>query len=150
MNRLIIFSFIFIVTFVVTPRVFAQENNASLDQPVIIDKFEIPAPIKDLLNTFRSVNEGVKKLPVVQKATQEIQKCLTTTNNDGTSLCIEGQIRKAPRFLQSLSDIWDSANRWLQSTIGVSVGEILRTIGNFVVWALKWFAEFLQSILSRL
>lgn len=49
-----------------------------------------------------------------------------------------------------IQDIWDGANDWMQNTIGISVSQIVRVIGNFIVWSLDLMIKLIKGGLDEL
>jgi hypothetical protein len=49
---------------------------------------------------------------------------------------------------QSLNGMWNSFNSWTSQKIGISLGEILSTILNFVMWMLNLFVKIVQAIIN--
>jgi hypothetical protein len=50
----------------------------------------------------------------------------------------------------SLSSAWDSLNGWLESNIGISLSEIIRTLLNFIIWVFELIVKILQAVINIL
>lgn len=49
---------------------------------------------------------------------------------------------------QGLSGAWNSFNTWTSQKIGISLGEIVSTILNFVMWVLNLFVKIVQAVIN--
>lgn len=49
-----------------------------------------------------------------------------------------------------IQEIWDTANEWMRETIGISLGQIIGAIGNFIMWILELTIGLLKGGLSEL
>lgn len=50
----------------------------------------------------------------------------------------------------SLGDMWSSLDSWVFEKIGISIGEILQTIINFIIWIFELAIKILQAIIGIL
>jgi hypothetical protein len=50
----------------------------------------------------------------------------------------------------SLGDMWGSLDSWVFEKIGISIGEILQTIINFIIWMFELAIKILQAIIGIL
>lgn len=90
---------------------------------------ELPESVTNLFDTFSQIKINVGSIPIVESTLKTIQ---TTAQN--------------PQGLTSgLTDLFESINRWFGTNIGVSLGEIIKAIGSFVVWVLELIVKLIQA-----
>ena len=144
--KYIFFILITFFIFVIGPSLtFAQTESFAVGDLFDFSKIKLPTEIQDLFKTAGKVQESVKNTQVVQQITDQVKECVT---NGGTANCVD--IKNPSDAIESVRGIFSKINNWFQNTIGVSFSEIIRAIGNFFVWTLKWVVEFLQTMLSKL
>ena len=83
-----------------------------------------------------------------------------TTFNDDFGISNKIEISKGIPFLRqgfknnfqsiwnTVSGIFKDINKWLKDRIGINIFEIIKTIGNFVIWILELIIKIIKAILS--
>lgn len=92
----------------------------------------VPQPITDLFNTFQKIDLNVK-LPFLEKAFQEgIPK--STGGGGGV--------------VSDLTNLFDRVSSWFRDKLGVSLIDIVKAIGNFIIWVLEFIVKLIKAGLS--
>ena len=125
-NLLIVF---FVVVLLFPAGVFAQSSDIAGSSPSI----NLPGPITDFMNSLDKIklDNSVIKLPDNLQGGEKLI---------GQRVISESQI----------GEWWNKINFWLMQNIGVSFSEILRVVGNFIVWGFELVIKLLKAGLSYL
>ena len=122
----------FIFSLIVPLSVFA-EVSFSPETVGSSPSISLPGPITDFfdsLNKIKIDNSVIKLSDNLQGGEKLI----------GQRVISESQI----------GEWWNKINSWLMERIGISFSEILRTVGNFIVWGFELVIKLLRAGLSYL
>ena len=96
----------------------------------------LPKPVQDVLNTAEKVQLNVDTGKVIN----ELKNTAETGKIDPGRLFGDLGI--------DLKGLWDKINGWVKNTIGVSLGEIVKALGNLFVWFFELVIKFVKWIVS--
>ncbi|MGC9046533.1 MAG: hypothetical protein ACP5IC_00185 [Minisyncoccia bacterium] len=133
MKRII---FIFIIFLLFNNIVFAQNINSNINL-LNNQQLIVPEPLKDLWNTFSkikfdSIGQNIVSNPLVQKAASQVKQVAGSGINTNPS------------------GLWNNANNWFVSKIGVSLFDIIKSIINVFIWFLNLISQMLKIGLDML
>lgn len=127
-----VFISFFVITLIVPLGVFAQSSIPS-ETVGSSPSISLPGPIVDFMNSLDKIklDNSVIKLPDNLQGGEKLigQRAIT-----------ESQI----------GEWWNKINFWLMENLGVSFSEILRVVGNFIVWGFELVIKLLKVGLSYL
>ncbi len=125
----IVLLFFFVVVSVLPMGVFAQSSDTAGSSPSI----NFPGPITDFMNSLNkiSIDNSSLKLP---DNPQGGEKLIGQKTINGSQI----------------GEWWNKINSWLVQNIGVSFSEIIRVVGNFIVWGFELVVKLLKVGLSYL
>jgi len=119
---------LFVCLFVFTP-VF---TTAQTPPDILGSTITIPEPISDFVKNLGNIDLG--NVPLIN----DISK-IADSANSGDSL-----------NLSDVGGLWNSLNDWFSRHIGTSFSDIVRTIGNAMLWVLDLMGRLLKAGLSYL
>jgi hypothetical protein len=103
----------------------ASPNLETLDQPI---SRLLPQPIQDIFGMGGKISESLRNIPFFTDLTDRIK---------------EGDYR--PNVLSDFQEFWDKVNAWFEQTLGVSPREVIRVIGNFIIWILDFVIRLIKQ-----
>lgn len=130
MKKALIYTFIVVLIFPLG--VYAQ-SSIPVDTVGSSPSISFPGPITDFMNSLDKIkldNSFIKLPDNIQGGEKLI----------GQRTITESQI----------GEWWNKINSWLTENIGVSFSEILRVVGNFIVWGFELVIKLLKVGLSYL
>lgn len=117
---------LFIVIFIIglLPAVIRAEVN--LPQPVQ-ELFDIAGKVKLNSETENTLQNAVKDAAEGETQPIELIKSLG----------------------MDLKALWEKINTWFINTLGVTLGEVLRAVGNIFVWIFEEIIKLIRFVLSK-
>ena len=97
----------------------------------------LPEPVRDALDL-------VKHIEVDISDTSWLKKFSEWGNEKYVQNSSWGDVRV------NLQKFWSTANSWVYKTVGVTLIEIIKTVGSFFIWIVETAIEILKGLLSRL
>lgn len=98
----------------------------------LLAQLQVPEPITELFNTFENIDIDTSRIPILNRAFQGFGQAVQ--NPEGAA--------------NDLTGLFERINAWFQSNVGVSLGEITKAIGNFIVWVLELIVKLIKAGLS--
>lgn len=95
-------------------------------------EISIPQPIGDFIDSLGNIDID------------------NTGKNISDNISLDGSVISEKLSGLGISDIWNMANEWMEATIGISISQIVRAIGNFIIWALELMMKLLRGGLDEL
>lgn len=92
----------------------------------------IPQPFIELFKSAESIGTSIEQSQVVQRAIQSVQ----------------GQGVNPTSVFNFLLEWGRRISDWVQSTLGVSVWEIVKAMGGFFIWLLEFVINLVRQVLS--
>lgn len=89
-------------------------------------------PITELYNTFSRIKIDVSSIPFVERTFQGLR----------------GVAQDPGRTTSNITDFFRGISDWFQKNIGVGLFDIIKAIGNFIVWILELIVKFIKAGLS--
>ncbi len=130
MKKILLFSFMAVL--MLPMGVFAQASEIPQNTGSSLS-IDLPKPIGDFVDSLNKIK--------FDKTTTELPDSLQGGEKlIGQRIISESQI----------GEWWNKINSWLMQNIGISFSEILRTVGNFVVWGFELVIKLLKAGLSYL
>lgn len=108
---------------------FFTSRVIAMAQEPILNLGEIPRPITELFNAFSRIKIDVSSIPFVERAFQSIRDAVQDPGRTTTNIT---------DFFRGISD-------WFQKNIGVNLFDIIKAIGNFIVWILELIVKFIKA-----
>lgn len=107
--------------------------SAAQNQNIGIENIEIsiPQPIGDFIDSLRNIN-------------------IDNSWGNLSDISLDESVVSEKISEFNITDIWNQANDWMQATIGISISQIVRAIGNFIIWALELVVKLLRGGLDEL
>ncbi|MEW6617014.1 MAG: hypothetical protein AB1333_01185 [Patescibacteria group bacterium] len=126
-------SLIYFFIVILSPLTVFAQSSVPVDTVGSSPSISLPSPITDFMNSLDKIklDNSVIKLP---DNIQGGEKLI------GQRVISESQI----------GEWWNKINSWLMENLGVSFSEILRVIGNFIVWGFELVVKLLKVGLSYL
>ncbi len=97
----------------------------------------LPEPVRDALDL-------VKHIEVDISDTSFLKRFSEWGNEKYVQNSSWGDVRV------NLQKFWSTANSWVYKTVGVTLIEIIKTVGSFFIWIVETAIEILKGLLSRL
>jgi len=92
----------------------------------------IPKPLTDLFNTFGNVHIDFSKMPFMNQVVNAIPKSGQSVAND----------------FNWLTNGLGAINDWLKVNVGLNIIMVVKTVGEFFVWAFQGVANLIRIGLS--
>lgn len=107
-------------------------------QSVDLSKIQqsLPGPVNDLVNLVQKVKIDAPNAN------------LTSGSNGGIDINL-GQLGQSG-VSGDLGSIWQSANNWVSSHVGISLNDIVKAILNIVIWIWQFLIGLLKDLVSHL
>jgi len=130
MKKALVSVFVIVLLF---PLGVGAQSSTPADTAGSSPSISLPGPVTDFINSLDKIklDNSVVSLP---DNIQGGEKLI------GQRVISESQI----------GDWWNKINSWLTQNIGVSFSEILRVVGNFIVWGFELVVKLLKVGLSYL
>jgi hypothetical protein len=118
-----IFLFSLICAFVLLPggKIFAETTSIS-----------VPKPIGDFVESLKEINiDNVDK-------------------NISDNISLDGSVVTQKLSDMGVQGVWDAANGWMEETLGISLGQIIKAVGNLIMWFLELMIGLIKGGLSEM
>ncbi len=130
-NLLLFFTLILLVSPINTSG--QETSNTSNNNSGSSLSIDLPKPISDFVDSLNNIKLDRNSIQ------------LPDNLNAGEKLIGQNTFNES-----EISGWWNKLNTWLTQNIGISFSEILRTVGNFIVWAFELIVKLLKAGLSYL
>lgn len=130
-NLLLFFTLILLVSPINTSG--QETSNTSNNNSGSSLSIDLPKPISDFVDSLNNIKLDRNSIQ------------LPDNLNAGEKLIGQNTFNES-----EISGWWNNLNTWLTQNIGISFSEILRTVGNFIVWAFELIVKLLKAGLSYL
>jgi hypothetical protein len=107
-------------------------NFAFFTFRVIATAQESIQPLTELYNTFSRIKIDVSSIPFVEYTFQSIR----------------GAAQDPGRATSNITDFFRGISDWFQKNIGVSLFDIIKAIGNFIVWVLELIVKLIVKLID--
>ncbi len=92
----------------------------------------VPKPIGDFVESLKEINiDNVDK-------------------NISDNISFDGTVVTEKLSNMGVQGVWDAANGWMEETLGISLGQIIKAIGNLIMWVLELMIGLIKGGLSEI